>query len=86
MNTPKPTANAPRKDDSPQRNLPGMVTDPNRPTEPTHREFEPSTPAPAPPSPSPASPSPSPQTPEFQHEERHEVEQPRMGGDPKGLV
>jgi hypothetical protein len=37
---PKPTPAQPQKEEVPQRNLPGVVNDPNRPTDPSHREFE----------------------------------------------
>lgn len=36
--TPAPAQ--PKKEEAPQRNLPGVVNDPNRPTDPSHREFE----------------------------------------------
>jgi len=66
----KPNAPEPKKEEKqqpPQRNLPGVVGDPNRPTDPSHREFER---------------TPSPQTgPEFQQPDIPiEIEQPKALG------
>jgi hypothetical protein len=63
-----PETTQPKKEEKPapqpQRNLPGVVGDPNHPTDPGHREFE-------------RSPSPS-RSPEFQQPDSPvEIEQPK---------
>lgn len=83
MTAPKQNPGRPEKNDKPTRNLPGIVGDPNQPTQPTRREIERPDPARQPP----VQQSPkSPPTPEFERRTPDVVEPPRADPEPTGLI
>ena len=83
MITQKPPPIGPKKEENPSRSLPGIVKDPNHPTQPTRREVERPNPAPQPPVQQPGT---SPPAPEFERRRPHETDQPGMDAEPTGLI